>query len=100
MFLDRGKEDVETRKAKVGDGGSQGVWQSSVLRTEMLALPVTDQDAANLAFPADECKNRAGGPSLPNHSAMPIMSDAVSYTHLDVYKRQVKCCERSDEPSK
>ena len=72
----------------------------------MLALPVSIQEAANPAFPTDQCKNLWGksllllgmanlfGGNGDSHHCLNRCSNncvvvAVSYTHLDVYKRQV-----------
>ena len=33
---------------------------------------------------------------LGNYLIVGVESDAVSYTHLDVYKRQLLCCLRND----
>ena len=51
---------TETFKAKVAYGSFHFFWEPSVLRAEMLALPVSFREATNLAFSADQCKDLRG----------------------------------------
>ena len=52
-------------------------------------FPITDADRANLAALAAMCADPASGVTCP--AVLPTYT-AVSYTHLDVYKRQRWCC--------
>ena len=61
----------------------------------MLACDVTLQDGETIGFSADDKQTitRSPGVSLPEEQmTLKIGYEPVSYTHLDVYKRQMEEC--------